>query len=152
MSPPRAVSPPSLPLRRQAVDRTKSLLEIDQTGVAKDPLSRDTIPTDPGHFNNSGCFIGRAWRRDVSTLAGIHLSPFGIVAPARGRITPIKTRVSGQGGPRSVSKAVPHADYVPIPQSTSRAAPKSSNRTFLLKVGGTVRASFRVAFGQILGP
>jgi hypothetical protein len=72
MSPPRAVSPPSLPLRRQAVDRTKSLLEIDQTGLAKDPLSRDTIPTDPGHFNNSGCFIGRAWRRDVSTFAGIH--------------------------------------------------------------------------------
>src|SRR5229473_1629065 len=85
MSPPWAMSPPSLPLRRQADDRTKSLLEIDQTGVARDPLSGDTIPTDPGHFNSSGCFLGRAWRRDVSTLAGIHLSPFGIVAPTPSR-------------------------------------------------------------------
>jgi hypothetical protein len=76
--------------------------------VAKDPLSGDEIPTDAGHLNNSGRFVGRAWRRDVSTLAGIHLSPFGSVAPtpspARGRITPIEPRASGQGGLRSVSK------------------------------------------------
>jgi hypothetical protein len=81
----------------------KELLEIDQTGAAEDPLSGDAIPTDPDHFNNSGFLFSRARRRDVSTRAGIRLSPFGIVSltpsPARGPITPIGSRASGQGGP-----------------------------------------------------
>jgi hypothetical protein len=48
--------------------------------------------------------------------------------------------------------AAPHADYVPIHQSTSQAAPKSSNRRSLPRVGGTAPVSFQAVFGQTVDP